>query len=329
VFRAHEIRIVSSPVHPLGDLDEPAAFRHEALLYAGDDQFVEGTVTFVRDALEADAPILVVVGKTKIELLREALGADADGVEFGDMAEIGANPARIIPAWHRFLGEQTGRGRDVRGLGEPIWAGRSPAELAESQRHEALLNVAFEGSPLWLLCPYDTSSLEPDVIDAAYLSHPTIQAGGQVVASPSYAGLAALARPFEGTLPDPPDDADTFAFDGAALVELREFVSRRAAAAGMGPDHTADLELAVSELAGNSVVHASGRGTLRVWRERDEIVCEVTDSGTIDDPLAGREQPAANQVDGRGLWIANQVCSLVQIRSSAAGSVVRLRMRVP
>ncbi len=328
MFRAHEIGIVSSPVRPLADLDEPSAFRHEALLYAGDDQFVEGSVTFVRDALEAEAPILVVVDRAKIALLREALGADAATVEFGDMTEIGTNPARIIPAWHRFL-EQAGRRRDVRGLGEPIWAGRSPAELVESQRHEALLNVAFEGSPLWLLCPYDTSSLEPDVIDAAYLSHRTIHAGGDVVASPSYAGLASLARPFEGTLPDPPDDADTFAFDGAALVELRGFVSRRAGAAGMGADHVADLVLAVSELAANSVVHASGGGMLRMWRERDEIVCEVTDSGTIDDPLAGREQPAANQVDGRGLWIANQVCSLVQIRSSPTGSVVRLRMRLP
>ena len=30
---------------------------------------------------------------------------------------------------------------------------------------------------------------------------------------------------------------------------------------------------------------------------------------------------------GRGLWIANQVCDLVEVRSSDEGSVVRVHMR--
>jgi anti-sigma regulatory factor (Ser/Thr protein kinase) len=30
---------------------------------------------------------------------------------------------------------------------------------------------------------------------------------------------------------------------------------------------------------------------------------------------------------GRGLWLVNQLCDLVQLRSSAAGGVVRLHMR--
>jgi hypothetical protein len=32
-------------------------------------------------------------------------------------------------------------------------------------------------------------------------------------------------------------------------------------------------------------------------------------------------------VGGFGVWLANQVCDLVQIRSVAAGTVVRLHMR--
>jgi hypothetical protein len=35
------------------------------------------------------------------------------------------------------------------------------------------------------------------------------------------------------------------------------------------------------------------------------------------------------QLHGRGLWVVNQVCDLVQIRSSNAGNVVRLHMRLP
>jgi hypothetical protein len=38
--------------------------------------------------------------------------------------------------------------------------------------------------------------------------------------------------------------------------------------------------------------------------------------------------PADGQPYGRGLWIANQLCDLVQIRSSAAGTVVRMQMRL-
>jgi anti-sigma regulatory factor (Ser/Thr protein kinase) len=46
----------------------------------------------------------------------------------------------------------------------------------------------------------------------------------------------------------------------------------------------------------------------------------------IGDPLAGREEPRGEQHSGRGLWIANQLCDLVQVRSYATRSVVRLHM---
>ena len=54
-------------------------------------------------------------------------------------------------------------------------------------------------------------------------------------------------------------------------------------------------------------------------------MCEVSDNGVIAPPLAGREQPEGP--GGNGLWIANQACDLVQIRSFGGGSVVRLHKR--
>src|SRR2546428_11499861 len=101
------------------------SFRHEALLYAGPADFVDRTATFIRDALVADEPILVVVGAPRIELLRSELGRDAARVQFADMGTVGQNPARIIPAWREFVGQHAGGGRRVRGVGEAIWAGRS------------------------------------------------------------------------------------------------------------------------------------------------------------------------------------------------------------
>jgi anti-sigma regulatory factor (Ser/Thr protein kinase) len=71
--------------------------------------------------------------------------------------------------------------------------------------------------------------------------------------------------------------------------------------------------LAVNELAMNSVRHGGGRGTLRVWQEQDVLSCEVSDSGRLDDPLAGRQRPSNAQIGGYGLWLANQVCDVVQL----------------
>ena len=151
------------------------AFRHEAFFYGSDDAFLEGTLAFVRDGIEAGEPTLVVVDSRKIELIRAALNGEAAKVSFLDMMEVGRNPARIIPLWRRFADEATGSGTAARGIGEPIWAARTSAELAECQRHESLLNVAFdEGKPWSLLCPYDSSALPDDVLEAARRSHPVL-----------------------------------------------------------------------------------------------------------------------------------------------------------
>ncbi|HZB50137.1 MAG TPA: MEDS domain-containing protein, partial [Mycobacteriales bacterium] len=126
----------SAPVKP------HHSYRHEAFLYRGPDEYVAGLVPFVRDGLTAGQPVMAALPGSHLALLRDGLGADADYVELVDMTELGHNPARIIPGWRRFL-ERSCRGEQpVRGVGEPIWAGRRAAELTECQFHEALLNLA-------------------------------------------------------------------------------------------------------------------------------------------------------------------------------------------
>jgi len=88
----------------------------------------------------------------------------------------------------------------------------------------------------------------------------------------------------------------------------------------------ADLVLAVNEVATNSVLHGGGDGTLLVWSEGATLVCDVRDSGSFDHPLAGRERPRPDRVGGHGLWLANQLCDLVQIRSTEGGVAVRLHL---
>jgi anti-sigma regulatory factor (Ser/Thr protein kinase) len=305
-----------------------STFAHEALLYGGDDGFLDGTMPFVLEGLAADEPMLLVLSAAKLERIKGELNGDGHRILFADMDEVGANPARIIPAWRRFLDEQAAEGRPVRGIGEPIWAGRRPDELVECQRHESLLNLAFaDASAFRLLCPYDVDTLDASVIAEALRSHPHVVEDGVRRGSPSFRGLSAIAAPFTEPLPAPPASVQELAFDGESLGAVRRLVASRAAEAELDSARASDLVLAVNEIATNSVRHGGGTGTLRVWVGTRWLVCEIEDRGRIDDPMAGREEPTPDRPDGRGLWIANQVCELVQMRTSATHTVVRLHMR--
>ena len=76
----------------------------------------------------------------------------------------------------------------------------------------------------------------------------------------------------------------------------------------------------------NSLRHGGGSGILRGWREDEDVVCEVADAGVISDPLVGRLRPPFDRSEGRGLWIANHFCDLLQIRSSSIGTRIRCRL---
>lgn len=111
------------------------------------------------------------------------------------------------------------------------------------------------------------------------------------------------------------------------LARVREFVRNQAGKAGLSAFRTGDLVIAVSELAANTLRHTRGGGTLRIWIEPGEVICEVHDGGHITDPLAGRVRPAAAAGHGHGLWVVRQLCDDVDIRSDSGGTTIQLRMR--
>lgn len=303
-----------------------ACFCHETLMYAGDDGFLEGCLPFVEAGIRGGEPVLVAVAPERTGQLREALGEDAAEVGFLDMHALGANPARIIPAWREFLTEHPPVEGSVRGIGEPIWPGRSHAELAECERHEALLNWAFGGGRPWrLLCPYDVDALDDAVLEGALRTHPFISSPEGRARSEHFSQRA--PEPFAGALPEPGGDVWSMPFRSGELGQLRAELLDWAAVP-LGDARAGELVLAVNELTSNSVRHGGGRGSLRVWREEDSLICEVCDAGRLEDPLAGRIRPAPERNAGRGLWITNQLCDLVQIRSGEQGTAVRVHVRL-
>ena len=305
------------------------SFRHEALFYEGDDGFLQGTLPFITDALDADEPVLVAVDPHRAELLKDALGDRAREVQFVDMHELARNPARVIPAWREFLAEHAAAGRPLRGVGEPVWAGRSREEIDECERHEVLLNEAFAFGPRWhLLCPYDLGALDAKTIEAARLTHPAVMHEGISRRNRAYLPLHRAPGPFKGSLPNPPAEREELAYTARGLGAVRSLVAKRAAEAGLDETAREDLVLAINELVTNSVQYGGGGGSLRIWKEPGAFVCDVRDRGFIDDPLVGRLPPPVDQHGGRGLWLVNHLCDLVQVRSSPDGTIVRVHMRV-
>jgi len=297
-------------------------FQHAAVFYDGLDDLVAKVVPFVREGIDRGEPVLVALLSERSAAVEAALGQDATRVDFVDMAELGANPACIIPEWRRFL-EDAGQDGPVRGVGEPLWSGRREVEIEEAGLHEALLNLAFDDGPGWqLICPYDTSTLPREVIEGAVRNHPIASPEPAVTAV--YAGREHALAWFAAPLPPPPSDADTWQFGPEDLAGLRSIVGRLARHSGMHRGATDDLVLATHELATNSVIHADGNGTLRVWLEPGAFVVEISDHGVIKDPLVGRDLLQELAENGRGVWMANQLCDLVQVRSGPSGTVVRL-----
>jgi anti-sigma regulatory factor (Ser/Thr protein kinase) len=303
-------------------------FVHPALLYCGDKEYLAGTVPFIHDGLAAGEPVAVAVPGANLDLIRRALGADAQRVLLRDMTVAGRNPGRIIPAV--LLAFANARpGQRVRLIGEPIWAGRSATEYPACAQHEALINVAFAGRPATILCPYNTELLDPVWVQDAYRTHPLMWDASGRIDSADYDDPAAVAQSFNRPLPDPPAYAVTTTVDVLTLAAVRRFVGAHASRAGLTPAHVADLTLAVNELAANAVEHGGGTGEVALWTEEDQLVCQLSDCGYLSEPLAGRiPVPADAPTGGRGLLLVNQLCDLVRVHTTPAGTTIRIYLRL-
>src|SRR5215472_3066876 len=130
-------------------------------------------------------------------------------------------------------------------------------------------------------------------------------------------------------LPAPdPDDPMSYTYT-TDLAPIRAVVCRYAIQAGLTEARAIDLTLAVSEVAANTIKHAKSPGSLKIWYDAKEIVCQIHDEGIITDPMAGRREPSLDAVGGHGLWIVNQVCDQVEMQSDENGTTVRLHMNLP
>jgi anti-sigma regulatory factor (Ser/Thr protein kinase) len=300
--------------------------RHIAVFYRDPAEYQAQILRFARDGLAQGEPLLIALpGGAARAVAGQLPVGSRDSAELlcshtGDLAR---NPARIIPEVQALYYQLAGR--RVRVVGEPGWPGRSPAEICEVIRHEALLNLAFAGAPATLLCPYDAARLTPAAISGAEHTHPErIFGDGQVTAAETPAAPEQVPPGCDRPLPPVPPGAERLEYE-TDLAPVRRLVESHARRAGLAADRVADLVLAVNEIAANTLAHTTSGGLLRVWHDEAEVLCQVQDHGYITDPLAGRVKRSPDG-RGHGLFLVNQVCDLVELRTGPGGTTVLMHM---
>lgn len=298
---------------------------HTALLYGDDGEYRAGLVEFARAAVAVGAPMQLVLPWQRVQVAGGAVGILGFRTVLDDMADVGRNPARIIPAGRSFADGHPGD--HVYCLWEPAWATRSEAERREIARHEGLCNLAFADRAMTVLCLYDAARLDAELIADVELTHPVVISQGRPRSSATYLGPGGLPASCDKPLPLPPPGAETLRFTDE-LGSVREFAMRHARAVGLSLARGRDLTLAVNEIAANAVSYADG-GVIRAWSADGGLICQIEDSGFISDPLAGRRQRPADASGGHGLWVVNLVCDLVERRTAPSGTTTRLHMRIP
>jgi anti-sigma regulatory factor (Ser/Thr protein kinase) len=306
--------------------DSSARFRHLAWFYQGRDDYLAAVRSLVQAGQGRGEAVLLAIPGRKARLMGRELGDGSADVTLVDMAALGRNPARIIPALLAWARQR--HGQPACCIGEPVWPGRTAAETQEAIRHEALVNLAFRDRPATFFCLYDGAGLPRSVIADAASTHPAVVSDRREAPSASYLGPPALPTRCNEALRRPPAHAAALRYAGD-LRAVRGFVAGRASGAGLGPARIADLVLAVSELAANTLRHTGGGGTVQAWATRDEFICQVTDSGQITDPLARHRTRPELPLGGEGLWLVNEVCDLVEARTGQGGTTTRLHMRRP
>lgn len=311
------------PATPATPATPGDALVHEALLYRGHAELEDAVREFVRAAAAAGEPVMVALPRANLRWLAPAL-ADADiEIRFEDMNAVGANPGCLLPMIQDWVDEHDGGARVI---SEPMWPDRSYAETAECLRHDALLNYALNGTPASILCPYDAEHLDADVLEGAELTHPRLRDRSGSRRSQRFEDPLRVSRGERWPLGEPAEPISEHIFAGD-LRSLRRAVVDDPRLHGLSRERRDDLVFVVNEAATNVLRHGDGRCTARIWHDGRSVVSEVSSDTAVADVLAGRRRPAPDEPGGRGLWLINQVCDLVELRSGGEGTKLRMHVR--
>ena len=298
-------------------------FRHDASLHRGRRRLVAAAADFVRSGLEAGEQVMVCAPD---DVLARLSGELATGGSQPTLVEHGRYPSRSVAHWIAFADRCEATGQPARLLISPAYGHRPVAVRRQEQFADALVNMAVGAdTDLWVRCSFDTDHLDADRTDEIEACHSLLEHEGAYEGSTGYAGLAHVRHLFAERLVDPAGPARTFVVSRHSdLAAARTTIREETARAKLPAEDAEAVVLAVHEAALNALNHGGGTCHLCVWRTAARLVCEVRSVHRLRDPMAGHRLALLDDDHGRGLWLANQLCDLVEIRSGRWGTAVRI-----
>jgi anti-sigma regulatory factor (Ser/Thr protein kinase) len=298
---------------------ENVALRHSAFVYDAEDDYVDRSVAFIRDGLEAGEGCIVAHSRDWLAIMRDALGPDAERVTFVDVGSTYTRPARAVAAYYGTFLDQLRKAPSVRGVAE-FQFGPAPGDWDEWMGYEAITNLAYAHLPVWVVCTYNANGLPDRVVDGVWSTHAEVLTD-RWLDSEHFEDPRAVVR---SVTPEPeplPDLRSSWA--GEDLERFREQLARELVAEKVPEAKALDMLVAGTEIAANAVRHGAGIEEVRVGRAHGRFVCEVIDRGRgFDDPVAGYLAP--REGTGTGLWIARQLAWKLESFHSPRGFTVRI-----
>ncbi|MEU5877624.1 sensor histidine kinase [Spirillospora sp. NPDC047279] len=311
--------------------NERGILLHRALVYGSVRDFTDIAAPYLDQGVKAGDAVVVITSPALAAELEEGLGTrTASRIEFIDRDGWFRGPMQTLSDYYdRTRRDWWPRGR-LRLLTEPVWTGRTPLEIREWKRHEAILNVAFAGTPSTFVCAYETGAVPPHVIMDAARTHPELldveglrPSGEFVDPAEFYAGCNATR------LEPPPPYAARRGFATGELPGLRSFLAEESARLGLPETRSLPFVLAVNEVATDVIRRGGGHGGVWLWAEHGELLCDVADPGRVmEDRFLGYLRPRPLQPGGAAMWAVRMLCHVVEIRAGEQGTVIRMHLKL-
>ncbi|MEV5712946.1 MEDS domain-containing protein [Amycolatopsis mediterranei] len=299
-----------------------SGFRHQGCLYGSDAEFLAMAVPFAEDGLRRGEPVLVTTTAANLRLLHAVMGADADRIAVAESDYFGRRPSQLADALRRYWGRHrsTAPTGTVRVLAEPARAGSG--DEAAWQLTEAEFNVALTGTRIWMLCPYDTRTTAPGVVEVARRTHPEYVVDGEPRPSAQFRAPEEADGPAAAT-PSRTGE-DLFRFEGD-LVAVRRHVLERASALLRSEDTATLFGVAVGEAMAYLLEHGIDRAAVWVRPAAGRVVCTLHSERPVAGPAFYGPRAAARP--GTRLWMTDRICEWLDVSSDTAGCTIELAMR--
>jgi len=302
-------------------------FAHVGALYSSDEQLRDLLSPYLADALRRREHLLVVISAAAERVLRDALGGDADRIQWGGAGLAYNRLGRMFASFGDYLGERYRAGLPTRVVGEPA-SDISHDRLSQYLRYVSMACEVYGRYESPMLFLWDERRYPPEVLAHVRAVHPRLLGGGGMTINTEYREPIDYLTANATSAPAAPVDLDLDVHLESAdgLAELRRRLRSWGATTELSDGDTDDIVIAVDEIATNSLEHGQPPARVRGWSTADAVFVRVDDHGRTGIPATtGYVRPPTNARRGRGIWMARHLADVLTTHNSPAGTTVAMR----